>query len=185
MVGRSALFLPFTVISATATMAQDESTSADVSGESFVRAFIGNCGQNPGNFDLVVGIAEGIEAQEIPDEMRAMMAPQDPSAEFKGYFVQTGEGAPYMLGVSRSMSDGQMMVSCVVANPNIDTSSVVSAIESIISPGALEFDETQMGQRMRIWLTEDSAAGSYMALTDGEPMGYEGATLAMVAPGIE
>lgn len=156
--------------------------AAEVSGDSFVRAFLGNCGQSPGDFDRIVAASTALGFADLPEEMRPMMAPLDVNAEFVGYFAQTGGAAPYLLGVSRSIVEGQSITVCSIANPYIDTDEVVSALQSFVQLGDPDDDETAMGQRYRIWYTDELPQGSYILLTDAEPMGYSGVSLSLFAP---
>ena len=172
----------FLTISATADAQTIAERSADVSGESFVRAFLGNCAQNAGNFNLVVNASKALGFADLPERMRPLVAPQDPNAEFIGFFVQTGEGAPYLLGVSKSDVEGQSLTSCTVANPYIETAEVVSALQSFAQTGIPDVDETAMGQRYRVWLVNQYVQGAFISLTDAEPMGYDGASLSIIAP---
>ena len=159
--------------------------ASKVSGEDFVRAFVGNCGLNAGNIDLVIASAKALNFAPLPEQFKPLMAPQDPNAEFSGFLVLDGDGSPYLLGVSRSVSDGKTMEACAVANPYIKTSTVVSALSKIVGLGTADEDESQMGQRYRLWATAKWMAGSYVMLTDAEPMGLDGATLGIVAPSIK
>jgi hypothetical protein len=158
--------------------------AAKVSGDDFVRAFLGNCAQSPGDFDRIVSASKALGFADLPEEMKPLMAPQDPKAEFVGYYAETGEAAPYFVGVSRSVVDGQSFTACAIANPYIDTAEVVSALQSFLQLGDPADDETAMGQRYRIWIADELPQGSYISLTDAEPMGYGGATLALLAPSI-
>lgn len=169
-------------------MAQSQTASeraAEVSGDDFVRAFLGNCAQSPGNFDRIVAASEALGFSDLPEEMKPLMAPQDPKAEFVGYYAQTGEAAPYLVGVSRSVvNNGQSITVCAIANPFINTAELVSALQSFASLGDPDHDETAMGQRFRVWFSDDLPQGAYISLTDAEPMGYDGATLSLLAPSI-
>jgi hypothetical protein len=158
--------------------------AAEVSGDDFVRAFLGNCAQSPGDFAQVVAASKALGFADLPDEMKPLIAPQDPEAEFVGYLVQTGEAAPYFLGVSKSVVDGQSVTACTIANPYIKTAEVVSALQSFVLLRDPDDDETAMGQRFRIWFADELPQGAYILLTDAEPMGYDGATLSLLAPSI-
>lgn len=172
----------FLTITTTANAQTIAERSANISGEAFVRAFLGNCAQNAGNFDIVVNASKTLGFADLPEGMRPLVAPQDPNAEFVGFFVQTGEGAPYFLGVSKSDVEGQSLISCTVANPYIETAEVVSALQSFAQTGLPDVDETAMGQRYRVWLVNQWVQGAFISLTDAEPMGYDGATLSIIAP---
>jgi len=174
-----ALLLPF---SATAQTASER--AAEVSGESFVRAFLGHCAQNAGNFDIVIAAAKALGFADLPEEMKPLLAPRDPQAEFVGYYAQSGDGAPYLLGVAKGDLEGRSFTICSIANPNIETTQVVSALQKFADTGAPDHDESAMGQRYRVWFVDEWSKDAFISLTDGEPMGYGGATLAMSAPSI-
>lgn len=159
--------------------------AAGVSGESFVRAFLGNCAQTPGNFDIVVNASKAMNFKDLPEEMKPLLAPQDPNANFVGFFADSGEAAPYFIGVSTGEIETGKFVTCAIANPYINTAEVVAALESFAQLTRPDHDETAMGQRYRFWSTNDWSQGSSISLTDAEPMGYGGATLAMIAPSID
>jgi hypothetical protein len=159
--------------------------SAKVDGAAFVRAFMGNCGQNIGSIDRVLLAAKALNFAPLPADMIPLMAPQDPKAEFSGFFVTEGDGSPYMLGVSKSIDNGETLETCTLANPYINTASVVNAIGSLIKLGTPDIDESQMGQRFRLWMTDAISKGSIVSLTDAEAMGYGGATLSITSPSVE
>lgn len=172
-----ALMMP---LEATAQTASEQ--AAAVSGEDFVRAFLGNCAQNAGNFDIVIAAAEALGFADLPEEMKPLLAPQDPEAEFVGYYAQSGDGAPYFLGVAKGDLEGRSFTICSVANPYIETAQVVSALEKFAATGVPDHDESAMGQRYRVWFVDEWSQDAFISLTDAEPMGYGGATLAMSAP---
>lgn len=172
----------FLTIPSTADAQTMADRSANVSGESFVRAFLGNCAQNAGNFNQVVNASKALGFATLPEKMRPLVAPQDPNAETMGFFVQTGEGAPYLLGVSKAEVEGKSLTSCTVANPYIETTEVVSALQLFAKTGIPDVDETAMGQRYRVWRVNRWLQGAFISLTDAEPMGYGGASLSMTAP---
>lgn len=159
--------------------------AAQVTGVSFVRAFVGMCGQNAGNYDLIIDAATALGFHDLPENMKSLFAPQNPNADFVGFLATEVEGAPFILGLSKAEVDGVSNTSCVVANPYIKTESVVSALEEIVGVGPTISDEKGMGQRLRVWDTHSWAEGSFISLTDAEPMGYGGATLGMTAPTVE
>lgn len=159
-----------------------EERSADVSGEYFVQAFIGNCAQNAGYFERTIAASEAMGFNTLPDDLAPLVAPQDPRAEFKGYFVDQGEAAPYFLGVSRGNIDQEIFMTCTIANPYINSTEVVVALDSFLDLRQPDLDETGMGQRYRSWSTDNWGRGSSIELTDAGPMGYSGATLSMIAP---
>ena len=156
--------------------------SKAASAEDFVRAFLGHCAQNAGYGGRTVAAAKTLGLGAVPEELAPLYAPLNPAAKFEGFFVNEGEGAPYFLGVTFALFEGQEMDTCAVANPYIETQKVVEALLSFAKLGQPDEDETQMGQRSRLWFTDDFAQGSFIILTDAEPMGYGGATLSISAP---
>jgi hypothetical protein len=159
--------------------------AAVVSGEDFVRAFLGNCAQNAGLFDRVISAAEALGFLDLPEEMKPLIAPQDPNAEFVGFYAQSGDGAPYFLGVARGDLDGRSFAICSITNPYVETALVVSALENFADVGVPDHDESAMGQRYRVWLVDEWSEDAFISLTDAEPMGYRGATLAISAPSVD
>ena len=148
----------------------------------FAQAFLGLCIQNGANPARTLEIAESLKLEPVPDEFKALVAPPDPSAEFHGFVFEEGEGAPFLLGIVFSTFDDEKMASCTIANPYIDSVSVAAALLDITEMDALIVDETQMGQRNRIWDTKDFVEGSMILLLDWEKMGVEGATLGFARP---
>jgi len=171
---------------APATFAQSISEqAAAVSGEDFVRAFLGQCGQNAGYFRRVIEAAEALKLADLPESMRPLVAPQDPRAEFVGFYANTGIGAPYFLGVSKGDFRNRSFITCAVANPYVDASSVASALAQFARVGSPDHDETTMGQRYRVWSVDGWLQEAFISLTDAEPMGHDGATVAISAPNLE
>jgi hypothetical protein len=169
------------------TLAHTQTASeraAVVSGEDFVRAFLGNCAQNAGLFDRVISAAEALGFADLPGEMKPLVAPQNPNTEFVGFYAQSGVGAPYFLGVAKGDLDGRSFTICSVANPYIETAQVVSALRNFADIGDPDHDDSAMGQRYRVWLVDDWSEDAFISLTDAEPMGYGGATLTISAPSV-
>ncbi len=181
--GRCTLFLCGALMMPLSANAQTASErAAAVSGADFVRAFLGNCAQNAGNFDIVITAAEALGFADLPEEMKPLVAPQDPQAEFVGYYAQSGDGAPYFLGVAKGDLEGRSFTICAIANPYIETAQVVSALDEFIGTGIPDHDESALGQRYRVWFIDEVSQDAFISLTDAEPMGYGGATLAISAP---
>jgi len=156
--------------------------AAAVSGDDFSRAFLGNCAQNVGHYRRVIDAAKALGFADLPDSMRPLIAPKDPKAAFVGFFVQSGDGAPYFLGVSKGTLNGKTIVTCAISNPYIDVKKVVSSITHFMNLKSPNEDETSMGQRYRIWRIDDVASDAFVSLTDAQPMGYGGVTIAISAP---
>ncbi|MBA3911280.1 MAG: hypothetical protein C0524_15760 [Rhodobacter sp.] len=148
----------------------------------FAQAFLGFCIQNSADPSRTLEIAQSMELEEVPDEFKVLVAPPDPAAEFYGFSVNEGEGSPFLLGIVFSEFEGEGMASCTIANPYIESEPVASALLEITEMQELIFDETQMGQRTRIWDTTNFVEGSMIVLLDSEKMGIGGATLSFVRP---
>jgi hypothetical protein len=131
------------------------------------------------------GAAEALGFLDLPEEMKPLIAPQDPNAEFVGFYAQSGDGAPYFLGVARGDLDGRSFAICSITNPYVETALVVSALENFADVGVPDHDESAMGQRYRVWLVDEWSEDAFISLTDAEPMGYRGATLAISAPSVD
>lgn len=158
--------------------------AAAVTGEDFVRAFLGNCVYNSGDFQRLINAAEALGFTELPEEMRPILAPQDPNAEFFGFSAQSGEGAPYIIGLSRGELDGRTLINCAIANPYIETAKVVFALQNFLQVDRPSYEDITMGQRYRLWMVNGWSEGTLVSLMDAEPMGRGGATLTISAPEI-
>ena len=156
--------------------------SKAASAEGFVRAFLGYCGQEAGRGNKIVSLAKALGLGPLPDEMAALCAPPNPDVRVECFFENEGDGAPYFLGVTFQVIEGQEMTTCTVANPYIETEKVVAALSIFANLNEPDQQETQMGQRVRLWSTEEVAQSSFVVLNDSEPMGNGGATLSLVAP---
>jgi hypothetical protein len=159
--------------------------SKAASAEGLTRAFLGYCGQEAGRGNKIVSLAKAIGLGPLPDEMAALCDPPSSDVRVECFFENKGDGAPYFLSVTFQTLEGQEMTTCTVANPYIETKKVVAALSSFASLNEPDLQETQMGQRTRLWFTDETAQGSYVILNDAEPMGYGGATLSLVAPSKE
>ncbi|MYE01450.1 MAG: hypothetical protein F4Y03_09235 [Alphaproteobacteria bacterium] len=149
---------------------------------SFVRAFLGHCAQNPGQCERVTKMARAFGTQDLPASMVPLMAPQDQNAQFEGFIVLDGEGAPFLFGVSKGIANGVRMCTCAVANPYANAAEVASTLVEFSGLGRPSLDEATMGQRFRLWSTNGWARGSHISLTDAGPSGLGGVTLGMIAP---
>lgn len=176
----ASLLLILSICSADAETVSERMTEASPIG--FAQAFLGFCIQNNADPAKTLAVAQSLKLEAVPEEFKALVAPPDPSAEFHGFAINEGEGAPFLLGIVFSSFDGEEMASCTVANPYIDSKSVASALLEITEMETLVFDETQMGQRTRIWDTKEFVEGSMIILLDSEKMGIGGATLSFVRP---
>lgn len=156
-----------------------------VSGKSFVRAFLGMCAQNPGQYDRAVKMAKLLKFRNIPAKLKSIFGPMAADAEWKGYIVMEGDASPYFFGVSRAKSGSNLNVICAVSNPFIDISKVVSALSEFAELKQPIQDKKEMGQRYRLWPTESWSKDSYIFMTDSGPMGVDGVTLGFIAPNSE
>ena len=68
--------------------------AAEVPGDEFVRAFIGNCAQSPGDFDRIVAASNALGHSDLPAEMKPLIAPQDPEAEFMAISLEQAKLPP-------------------------------------------------------------------------------------------
>ena len=150
--------------------------------ESFVRTFLGMCAQNPGKYGKIIEIAKSFRFGNIPERMIAGFAPQDPNAEWKGVIVLEGEGAPYFIGVSKGRLNRRVMTTCVIANPFISSRSVTKFLKLFANLSNPLQDRKSAGQRHRVWLTDHWTKNSFISLTDSEPMGISGVTIAFTSP---
>jgi hypothetical protein len=176
-----ALYL-FCVVATPAISETNSERASKVTGQDFVRAFLGMCALNAGQYDRIIQIANSLDFEDLPEKMKPLIAPTDPKAEFTGFYAPTGAGAPYFLGLSRGVANGKTMISCAISNPYIETAQVVLALKKIAKIGNPIFEETSMGQRYRVWKTHQQVPNSIISLTDAEPMGYGGATLGITSP---
>ena len=128
------IFLCGAILLPSLATAQTESERA-ASGESFVRAFLGNCALNAGNFDRIVTTADALEYSDLPEKLKPLFAPQNSLVEFSGYYIKSGDGAPFFLGVSKGNFKGRLFVNCTISNPYIETAEVVSALQKFADTG--------------------------------------------------
>ena len=149
---------------------------------SLAQAFLGFCLQNNANPSQTLEVARALKLKELPEEFKPLLAPADPSAEFHGFLVNEGEGAPFALGIVFGELDGERMASCTIANPYIASAPVASALLEMADLQETAFDETQMGQRTRVWDTSNVVDGSIIFFIDSEKMGSGGATISFVRP---
>lgn len=153
-----------------------------VSPKDFVRVFLGICAQNPGKYNRVMEIAKSFRFRKIPEQMAAGLAPQDSKVEWTGVIVIEGKGSPYAIGVSKARMNRRIMATCTISNPFIDSKKVATALKSFAGLTKPTQDQRVAGQRYRIWLTDNWAKDSFVSLTDAEPMGLSGVTIAFVSP---
>ena len=153
-----------------------------ISGASLVRAFLAHCAYNPGQYERVIKMARAFKTRDLPASMMPGMAPQDKSAHFEGFIVLEGEGSPFLFGASKGTANSGSICTCVISNPYINAAEVASALVEFSGLDQPTHDEVAMGQRFRLWSTNDWARGSYISLTDAEPSGVGGATIGMIAP---
>ena len=165
-----------------ASQAQEDSVNPT---QHFARAFVGFCAQSTGNNDKVVAAANALGFKELEGDMKAMVAPQDPNAEYAGWLVEDEGQMPLLLGISEAEMKGVQYSNCVVANPNVPMDEVLEELQRLISFGNLLHEEEAMGQRYRIRETSSVAERSFISVMDAPAMGIEGGTLSLSAPSLQ
>lgn len=148
----------------------------------FVNAFVGYCGQNPGRLDIIGQAAEVSGFMPIPDDLEFMIAPASPDAHFAGWLVMEGQGAPFLLGISEADWDGEVYQTCVVANPFMASETTILRLEELMGLKAVLADETEAGQRLRIWDASHVLDGTFISLTDIGALDQGGTTIGISAP---
>ncbi|MGC1496887.1 MAG: hypothetical protein WA790_13835 [Sulfitobacter sp.] len=146
------------------------------------QAFVGNCVLNAGRNDKIESAASVLGFEELAGEMALMFAPQDPTAKYRGWVAKGNKPELFILGISQSILDGVEMSTCVVGNPQIDSEQVLAALRAIITLEELRYDDSESGQRYRIWGTDDITKNSFISLVDAKKLGIAGGTFSFSAP---
>ncbi|MFN4157734.1 MAG: hypothetical protein ACK4GO_04940 [Gemmobacter sp.] len=146
------------------------------------REFIGVCAQNAGRTDKIAAAARMFGYGELVDDMKAMFAPQDPSAEFSGWLATVENGPKYLLGISNGEINGKDYSICVISNPNISIDEVLDEIRKLTVFGELVDNSEEVGQRYRVWKTDKIASQSFLSVVDAPKMGIVGGTISLSAP---
>ncbi|WP_146193184.1 hypothetical protein [Maritimibacter sp. 55A14] len=146
------------------------------------RSFVGHCVQNAGRVDKVSAAARVAGWKEVQGDMKAMLAPQDPSAEYSGWLVLEEGKTPFLLGISKADLNGMDYSICVVANPNIEVDEVLTEIRNLASIGKIIDSVEEAGQRYRVWSTEKIAEQSFISAVDAPKMDIRGGTISLSAP---
>lgn len=157
-----------------------ESTVSPV--QHFARSFVGFCAQNAGQNEKVEAAANALGFEELEGDMKAMVAPQDPNADYTGWLIRDNAQMPMLLGISEAEMKGMPYSNCVVANPNVPMDEVVAELQQLIGFGDLILDEEAVGQRYRVWQTDAIAQRSVISVMDAPAMGIEGGTISLSAP---
>lgn len=156
---------------------------ADAASErALVGAFIGHCINNAGRIDKIEAAARVLSLNELDKDQSLMMAPQDPSAYFKGWFVSQGDGSPYFLGVAEGVLDGRRYVICTIASPSHDVDRLLSELQSRIKIGRKLSTDESMGQRTRSWDLSSVVNGGLLSATDAKTSGIDGGNLSFFSP---
>nr|WP_306265037.1 hypothetical protein [Pararhizobium sp. IMCC3301] len=159
-----------------------EDRSAKISGDAFVRAFLSDCATSIGDYDRIVAASKALGYAALSEEAKSVPRPQDPNAEFIGFYAHTGEAAPYALALSKTVMDGQFYTVCYIINPFVNVAEVVAALQPIVQTGILENDATALDQRFRVWFVDEWSKGAYISLMSGELLESGGAILTLMAP---
>ena len=153
-----------------------------VRGEDLVKAFVSNCTMNPGRTDKVKAAAKAFGYQPLSGEAAVILSPQAGNAQFSGWAVTDGVGAPYLLGVSKGAIDGKEYEICAASNPYISVDKITNALRSILQLRVAASDEYESGQRYRTWNVSKIADGAQITLMDAQEMVGGGITLSLAAP---
>ena len=159
--------------------------SEAVTGDAFLSAFLGHCAQNAGNIERVSEAAEALGYSALPQMFEPLVAPQNPDAEFEGFLVTEGEGAPYLLGISAATEQGELLHTCSVANPFLPSEQLESAVDHWHEIGDPDEEQVVAGQRYRIWFVNHIADRAFVGIVDATPMGMPGATISITAPSLD
>ena len=143
------------------------------------RAFVGYCGQNPGRNDQISAAAMVLGFLPLDEEQKTMLGPEDPNIDYQGWMVSDEGFSPYLLGVSEGLAGGHVVSNCVVANPNIPMTEVLTEIQRLLEFGPSLDDFSSAGQHYRVWSTNSIAEGSWIAVVDSPEMGVVGGTIAL------
>lgn len=147
-----------------------------------VNTFVGGCVQIMPNTDRVIASADSLGWADLPADMAALMAPQGSAEGFHGWFVESGDGPPAMIGVSEADFQGRIMVTCAVTNPYAPPELILEHLQSTIDLGSLLAEDRSMGQQMLIWDFPPLGSSAFVTSTDASPMGQPGITLSVSAP---
>ncbi|MEZ5913333.1 MAG: hypothetical protein R3D84_14860 [Paracoccaceae bacterium] len=146
------------------------------------RAFIGTCVQNIGRVDKVAAGARALGYKELEGDMKAMVAPQDPNADYSGWLVAEKDKKPYLVGISQAKLNGEDYSICVIANPYVAIDDVLEEIQNLTTLDSQIANSEEAGQRYRVWATEGIAARSFVSAVDAPQMGIVGGTISLSAP---
>ncbi len=146
------------------------------------RAFVGTCAQNVGRVDKVAAGARAMGYEELEGDMKAMLAPQDPTADYAGWLFAEKDKQPFLVGISQARLNGEDYSICVVANPNVAMDEVLNEIQNLTTFGDQIENSEEAGQRYRIWATEELAERSFISAVDAPKMGIVGGTISLSAP---
>lgn len=164
-------------ITAQSALAQEESDALYLA-----RAFIGTCGLNAGRIDKVAAGARALGYKELEGDMKAMLAPQDPNADYSGWLFAEKDKKPFLVGISQAKIDGSDYSICVVANPYVATDEVLEEIQSLTKFGEQIVNSEEAGQRYRVWATDELAERSFISAVDAPKLGIVGGTISLTAP---
>lgn len=153
--------------------AEDEATVE------FVRMFIGMCMQVLPEISRIADAAATFGWKEIDPEVAAVVAPIEKDVQWKSWMMQPDSGPPLIMFASEGGEfRGDKMVSCGAVSPRVSADHVADRLISILKLDKPSADETEMGQRYRMWLVRPFGESEiYVSLVDASPMNEQGVNL--------
>ncbi|MEM7728303.1 MAG: hypothetical protein AAF311_03420 [Pseudomonadota bacterium] len=140
----------------------------------FMNLFNEFCAANMPRLDKIESAARLYSWENLPAEMANMVSPADPSTPFKGWYIPS-ENLPVMIGITETVFEGEPAYGCSLA-ADLDGNQVKGIAVKSFPDAKLIADQTQHGQRYRIWQGTDYIYN----LTDASPSELTGVSLSMM-----
>ena len=148
--------------------------------ESVVKSFIGACVQIMPNLDIVEAGARNAGWKELTGDEAKLMAPSDPSAWSRSWLVADAADVPFMIGISRAVTNGKKIAVCSLTNPYAPALKIQSSLIKILALGTPLSVKKDAGRQTSTWTTKANGREIFISLLDTRPMNDPGVTMSAI-----
>lgn len=154
-------------------------TSEEKPAFQLAREFVGHCLQTLADPKRVEAAARTLNWKTLDRDVAAMIAPKDKTVPWQGWFVDTAP-QPFMIAISKAEFRGQPMATCTVGSTLASVSDFLGELEKAVPLGDKLADNTEVGQRSRVWQIDLYGKPAMVFVNDAEQVGVTGFTISVL-----